>query len=134
MKKIDIDNPYFVRRLTRRRSSGCEQCVLQLWLPVQMDNGGWMSAVHITGLDLPEISAMPGSDPLDALLQAVAFARNVIDHSDGRFLFSDAFREGGALPVSLNRGFAPRNLADIEAQAALLADDAFRRRQEDTTL
>ncbi len=124
LEKIDCAKPYFTRKLMRRRPEGDQECELQIWLPVQLDNGGWVSAVHITDVALPHISAMPGEDPLGALLSAVAFARNVVDHEDGAFLFGDMHWKGAGLPISLNRGFRPEKLADLEAQAVALADDA----------
>jgi hypothetical protein len=124
LEKIDRTKPYFTRKLIRRGSDGDHECKIQIWLPVQMDDGCWLSAVHITALDLPPISAMPGEDPLDALLRAVAFARDVVEHRDGSFLFGDMQWEGAGLPISLNRGFLPRQLAAIEAEALALADDA----------
>lgn len=124
LEKIDRANPYFKRKLTRRCSDGDQACELQIWLPVQLDNGGWVSAVHITNLNLPPISAMPGEDPLGAILNALAFARGVVEHEDGVFLFGDAQWEGAGLPISLNRGLLPKKLADIEARALALANDA----------
>lgn len=55
--------------------------------------------MRIAGVDMPLISAMPGEDPLAALLCALAFARQAMDSEDERFLFGDC--EFGGLPVSL---------------------------------
>ena len=127
VEKIDQTNPYFTRKLIRRRSSGDEECELQIWLPVQTDDGVWVSAIQITNLNKPSISGMPGVDPLDAFLRAVTFARSLVDYYDGRFLFTDAHREGGGLLISLDYGLPFNEIAEVEAQAQALAQDAAKR-------
>jgi hypothetical protein len=125
VEHIDLENPYFVRNLIRRCSDGDHECQLRGWLPVQMDDGCWLSAVHITDLGLPSISAMPGEDSLGALLRALAFARDVVDHKDGVFLFSDSNWEGAGLLISLMGVSTPTELAAMEAQALALRCDAI---------
>lgn len=125
LDRIDINAPSFRRRLTREAGGGKHDCELQLWLPVQLDNGGWVSAVQIEGIDIPPIAAMPGDDPLAALIGALAFAREVVNREPGRVLFGD--REAGGLPVFLDRGFPPAVLADVAAQALRMADETTRR-------
>lgn len=122
---IDLNRPYFDRPIRRVLADGDQVCHLRVWLPVQLDNGGWVAAVTITGLDLPPISAMPGADPLDALLNALGFARDIMQNGEGRFLFGDRDLEMGGLPVFLDRGFHSDMLRDIEEQAITLADKAF---------
>lgn len=112
---ININAPFFRRRLVREAQGETQDCELQLWLPVQLDNGGWVAAVRIAGIEMPLISAMPGIDPLGALIAALAFARDVVDRNGGRFLF-DSWEAAG-LPVFLDRGFTPTILADVEAGA-----------------
>ncbi len=124
LAKIDHEKPYFTRKLSRRCRDGDHECELHVWLPVQMDNGGWVSAIHITDIGLPAISAMPGDDPLGALLSAVAFARNVVDAHDDTFLYGDFQSEGAGLPVTPDRGFPPKQLAQIEAKARATAEKA----------
>lgn len=126
LNRIDIDAPSFRRRLTRE--AGCEthDCELQLWLPVQLDNGGWVSAVRIEGIDMPPIAAVPGDDPLAALIGALAFARDVVNREPGRVLFGD--REAGGLPVFLDHGFPPSVLAEVEARALRMADETAEHR------
>lgn len=124
LARIDRENPYFIRKLTRRLPDGDHDCELHIWLPVQMDDGCWLSAVHITNIGLPPISAMPGGDPLGAILGAVAFARNVVDAHDGIFFFADSPWEGAGLPVTLDRGFSPKQLVAIEAEALATAEKA----------
>lgn len=119
LDRIDIDAPAFRRRMIRDEGDETHECELQLWLPVQLDNGGWVAAVRIEGLDMPHISAMPGEDPLGALIGALAFARDMVNRETGRVLFGD--REAGGLPVFLDRGFPPTMLADVEAQALHIA-------------
>jgi hypothetical protein len=68
---------------------------------------------------------MPGEDSLGALLRALAFARDVIDHKDGVFLFSDSNWEGAGLPISLMGVSTPTELAAMEAQALALRYDAI---------
>lgn len=124
LDRIDIDAPSFRRRLTHEAGGGTHDCELQLWLPVQLDNGGWVSAVRIEGIDMPPIAAMPGDDPLAALIGALAFARDLMDREPGGVLFGD--REAGGLPVFLDRGFPPAVLADVESRALCMADEAHR--------
>jgi hypothetical protein len=125
VEHIDLENPYFVRNLIRRCSDGDHECQLRIWLPVQMDDGCWVSAVHIINLETLHISGMPGGDPLGALLCALAFARDVVDHRDGVFLFSDANWESAGLPISLMGVSTPRELAAMEAQALAMKFDAI---------
>jgi len=122
---IDQSAPYFSRKLVRRYADRDKECYIQIWLPVKMDDDVWVSAVHITGVDLLPISGMPGLDPLDALLKAVAFARGVVQQLSEQFLFGDLQWENGGLPISLNRGFSPRQLAELESQATAMRDHAF---------
>lgn len=125
LDRIDIDAPSFRRHLTREAGGGTHDCELQLWLPVQLDNGGWVSAVRIEGIDMPPIAVMPGDDPLAALIGALAFARDMVDGQQGRVLFGD--REAGGLPVFLDCGFTPAVLADVESQALRMAEETARR-------
>lgn len=96
-EKIDRDRPYFDRLIYRHRNGQNSECRLRVWLPVQLENGGWVAAVDITELGLPAISAMPGEDPLDALIRALAFARDVMEKAEGSFLFGARERELGGL-------------------------------------
>lgn len=121
LDRIDVDAPDFRRRMAGDDGGEARDLELQIWLPVRLDNGGWVAAVRIEGVAMPPIAAMPGEDPLGALIAALAFARDVVDQGAGRVLFGD--REAGGLPVFLDRGFRPAVLADVEAQAGRLADD-----------
>ena len=123
LSKIDRERPYFDRLIIRQSGDQEEEWRLQLWLPVQLDNGGWVAAVHLAGPEsTAKIAAMPGSDPLDALIRSLSFFRGVMEQAGGRFLFGH--REMAGLPVSLNCGFYPAVLLDIEMRASDLANAA----------
>lgn len=122
LSKIDINNPFFERKLVKFNDKNKEECVLKIWLPTRLDNGGWVAAVTITEMDLPPISAMPGSDPLAAIINAIYFARNVIEKSGFKIIFDG--KEMGGLPVSLDRGFDANTLFNIEVKAGRIADEA----------
>ncbi|TCL99913.1 hypothetical protein [Sphingomonas sp. PP-CC-3G-468] len=119
LDRIDIDSPAFRRRIIRENGDQTHECELQLWLPVQLDNGGWVAAVRIEGFDMPPIIAMPGEDPLGALIGALVYARDMVSGEDRRVLFGK--RESGGLPVFLDCGFPPAVLADVEARALRMA-------------
>ena len=122
LAKIDRDRPYFDRSIERRLGDRNQECRLQIWLPVQLDNGGWVAAVRVIGLDMPQISAMPGDDPLGAVIAAIAFAREVMERAEGSFLFGE--RQMAGLPLFLDRGFQPDVLLDLESRASNMADEA----------
>lgn len=90
-----------------------------------MADGCWVSAVRITNLGSSFISGMPGQDPLGALLSAIYFVRDVVDHRDGIFLFSEYEWESAGLPISLKGVSPPKDLAAIEAKALTLKYEAI---------
>lgn len=87
LEKIDRAKPYFTRRITQLSGGVTTGHLLEVWLPVESAYGGWIAAVTIDGLGLPDMSAMPGEDPLDALLCALRFVRGLLDENDGTFIF-----------------------------------------------
>ena len=87
LERIDRKNPYFARQITREVKGLITHHLLEIWLPIEAEHGGWISAVTVDGLDLPEMSAMPGDDPLDALISALKFVRILFDEKDGKFTF-----------------------------------------------
>jgi hypothetical protein len=100
LKKIDRAKPYFTRDITRHLDGKTTQHLLEIWLPVEAEHGGWLSAVTIDGLGLPEMSAMPGDDRLGALISALQFVRTLFDEKQGKFTF-----EGwnyGKLPANID--------------------------------
>lgn len=88
LKKIDRNNPYFTRQITRQFNGETTQHLLEIWLPVESEHGGWLAAVTMDGLDIPDMAAMPGEDPLDAILSALRFIRGLFDKNEGQFIFS----------------------------------------------
>lgn len=98
LAKIDRSNPYFSREIIRRLDGRTTNHLLEIWLAVEGEHGGWLSAVTISGLNLPDMSAMPGDHPLDALLSAVRFAKTLLDENEGTFLFG--VRDHGKLPIN----------------------------------
>jgi hypothetical protein len=100
LTKIDRSKPYFTREVIRQLNGNMTKHVLEIWLPVQSDHGGWLAAVTIDGLNLPDMSAMPGEDPLDALISALKFIRTLFDESGGKFIF-DGWNYG-KLPKSMD--------------------------------
>lgn len=119
---IDPGNPYFRRAIEWESDAGSRQCELRVWLPVQLRNGGWVAAVHITGIDMPQIAGMPGQDPLDALIRALFYARDAIDLKGGTFLFTEGLRQNGGLPISLNYGQRPEILSEIETSVRKIVE------------
>jgi hypothetical protein len=87
LQKIDRGRPYFTRKITRHLHGMATQHLLETWLPVEADQDGWLCAVTIDGLNLPDMSAMPGDAPLDALINAIKFIRILFDENEGTFLF-----------------------------------------------
>jgi hypothetical protein len=87
LKKIDRSKPYFTRDITRHFDGKSSKHVLEIWLPVESEFGGWLAAVTIDGLNLPAMSAMPGEDPLDAIISALKFIRTLFDENAGTFTF-----------------------------------------------
>jgi hypothetical protein len=87
LNQIDRTKPYFTREITRQLEGKSTKHSLEIWLPVESDYGGWLAAVTIDGLNLPAMSAMPGEDPLDALINALKFIRGLFDVNEGKFLF-----------------------------------------------
>jgi hypothetical protein len=57
-------------------------------------------AVTIDGLKLPNMSAMPGEDPLDAIICALRFIRGLFDDNEGEFVFS--VWKHGKLPKNMD--------------------------------
>jgi hypothetical protein len=100
LKKIDRSKPYFTREITRQLDGKSTKHLLEIWLPVESEYGGWLSAVTIDGLNLPDMSAMPGEDPLDALVSALKFIRGLFDENEGKFTF-DVWNYG-KLPKSMD--------------------------------
>jgi hypothetical protein len=99
LKKIDRNKPYFTREITRHLDGKSTKHLIEIWLPVESEHGGWLAAVTIDGLNLPNMSAMPGEDPLDAIISALQFIRILIDENDGKFTFD-----------SWNYGKMPKNM------------------------
>jgi hypothetical protein len=62
LEKIDRSKPYFTREIIRHLRGQSTKHLLEIWLPVESEFGGWLSAVTIDGLNVPEMSAMPGAD------------------------------------------------------------------------
>ncbi len=100
LKKIDRSKPYFTREITRQLDGKSTKHLLEIWLPVESEYGGWLSTVTIDGLNLPDMSAMPGEDPLDALISALKFIRILFDENEGKFIF-DAWNYG-KLPKNMD--------------------------------
>lgn len=76
---IDIDHPSYTRTIQCSGvADSATEIVVQLWNPVQFPNGGWVSAVSIHGLSMPRLSAMPGEDALDSLLNTVRFVSDTL--------------------------------------------------------
>jgi hypothetical protein len=100
LKMIDRSKPYFKREVIRHLDGKTTEHLLEICLPVQSEEGGWLSAVTIDGLNLPDMSAMPGEDPLDALLGALKFIRVLFDESGGSFTF-DVW-DHGKLPKNMD--------------------------------
>jgi hypothetical protein len=100
LKMIDISMPYFTREITRHLDGKTTKHLLEVWLPVRSEYGGWLSAVTIDGLNLPDMSAMPGEDPLDALIGAIKFIRGLFDESAGSFVFN--VWDHGKLPTNMD--------------------------------
>lgn len=88
LEKIDRESPYFTRQITRQLNGETTQHLLEIWLPVAGEHGGWIAAVTMDGLDIPGIAGMPGEDPLDAILSALRFIRGLLDKEEGQFIFS----------------------------------------------
>jgi hypothetical protein len=74
--------------------------LIEIWLPVEAEYGGWISAVTIDGLDLPYMSAMPGDDPLDSLISALRFVRGLFEDKEGKFTFG--VWNYGKLPTNMD--------------------------------
>jgi hypothetical protein len=104
LEKIDRAKPYFTRQITRHLNGLTTQHLLEIWLPVEAEHGGWISAVTIDGLGLPEMSAMPGDDPLDALIGAIRFVRILFAENQGKFVF-DVWNHG-KLPKNMDAELA----------------------------
>jgi hypothetical protein len=100
LEKIDRNKPYFTREITRQLDGKTTKHHLEIWLPVESEHGGWLAAVTIDGLNLPNMSAMPGEDKLDALISALRFVRILFDEKDGDFKF-DVWNYG-KLPVNMD--------------------------------
>lgn len=98
LAKIDRKKPHFTRQILREINGITTRHLLEIWLPVEGEHG-WLSAVTIEGLDLPEMSAMPGEDPLDSLISALKFVRSLFDEKDGKFTF-DGWNYG-KLPANM---------------------------------
>ncbi len=77
---IDIDHADYERKIVPLvKANGPEKITVKIWNPVQFENGGYVSAVSVEGLPIPLLSAMPGEDKLDALLNAVAFVSETLN-------------------------------------------------------
>jgi hypothetical protein len=87
LRQIDRASPSFTREITRHLGDQSTRHLLEIWLPVEAADGGWLAAVTIDGLNLPEMSAMPGEDPLDAIINALKFIRTLFDENPGDFIF-----------------------------------------------
>jgi hypothetical protein len=103
LKQIDRSKPYFTREITRHLDGKSTKHLLEIWLPVEAVDGGWLAAVTIDGLNLPDMSAMPGEDSLDALINGLKFIRTLFDESGGKFIF-DGWNYG-KLPKSMECEF-----------------------------
>lgn len=115
VEKIDLEAPYFQRPLVWRKDNHDAHCLLELWLPVATNDGTWSCAFRLSGFDKPIFGAMPGSDALDALIKGLTAIRSIVDQIDGTVSFE---HWGGAgLPISLNFGISPDELASVEAEA-----------------
>jgi hypothetical protein len=104
LKQIDRNRPYFTREITRLLGGKSTKHLLEIWLPVESENDGWLAAVTIDGLNLPNMSAMPGDDPLDAMISAVRFIRGLFDDNEGEFVFS--VWKHGKLPKNMDHELA----------------------------
>jgi hypothetical protein len=104
LEKIDRTKPYFTREITRHIDGKSTKHLLEIWLPVESEHGGWLAAVTIDGLNLPEMSAMPGEDPLDAIVGALKFIRVLFEQNSGKFIF-DGWNYG-KLPKNMECEFS----------------------------
>jgi hypothetical protein len=100
LNQIDRTKPHFTREIVRQLGGKSTKHLLEIWLPVESESGGWLAAVTIDGLDLPEMSAMPGDDPLDALISAIRFIKTLFDENEGAFTF-DVWNHG-KLPKNMD--------------------------------
>jgi hypothetical protein len=100
LQQIDRSKPYFAREIIRELDGKTTKHLLEIWLPVPAPDGGWWSAVTIDSLNLPDMSAMPGDDPLDAVISALRFVRGLFDENEGTFVF-DVWKHG-KLPQNLD--------------------------------
>lgn len=121
---LDINAPDLRRELIWEKDSGPQKCEIQIWMPLQKNDGQWEAPLRIVGLGRTLMVAMPGDDSLGALIEALAFARDAVDRKSERVLFGQ--NEAGGLPVFLgNNRFPPQVAAQVEARAMDMANEAF---------
>ena len=121
---LDINTPDLRRELIWEKDSGPQKGEIQIWMPVQKNDGRWEAPLCIVGLGRTLMVAMPGDDSLGALIEALAFARDAVDRKSERVLFGQ--HEAGGLPVFLgNSRFTPEVAAQVEARAMDMEDEAF---------
>ncbi|MCD7100005.1 hypothetical protein [Stenotrophomonas sp. MMGLT7] len=120
--RIDLDRPAYRRAVTHVLGCGqAEEIVVEMWNPVQLDNGGWVCPLRVERFDT--FGAFPGRDPLDALLNAMSVARWLFNDRPGKFRWED--RDYGGFPLLLDVGLPEPVHAGVERKALDARNDAW---------
>ena len=92
--ELDISDPLFIRTVDFVDGSNVSKHVVRLWAPVPAPDGGWLCAVSVSDMPLPELCALPGDDPLDAFITALAFLHDTFDRQSGTVKFGKKLAGG----------------------------------------